>query len=575
MEQIYNTRSIMQKLIECNYSVINNKTASLRWIIFCALSLINAVSCSEKLFTKDECENNPMQLLQNEKLLNFQKLENELLEKRKELDAQLHILYLENQKLERVLNDNIDFITNIDSQLEHDVPSYCVNCIGESFEGKSKNSLSSEYSRDRKDEFDSYMQSAEDQTPQLSDHKRLESIKHQILLKLGLKNKPNISTSIPKQLIFDALQRSSGLSGNLKDNLTYKSTNHRDHFQTLEKSVDTRDRGDDNKEFMESLTEDDQEVDDFYGHTREIITFGERGSSVNGHHLIEFSTSIDKQADLKLSSLKIREATLWIMVETSNTVPWHNRKQRKDFLKLNQMYLEKSFDFSTYANVPLIKNTKMKNIVKKRKRKKREKSGIRFVNIRNNSANHINFDNHNDDHIIKNSYNKSIKRKLNQVNLAFDKSFNYTSDSHEMKPTIWVFSIKSNDFNGAVPDQEFDENAHLIVSKTIAVRGVGWQKIDITSQALGWDDWIIAPLGYYANYCSGSCGGSLSRSPDTFLTYYSHVFHEVRKYNKLNGNQLCCAPLKFSSMSLIYLGPDSRVIKRDLPKMVVDECGCP
>lgn len=101
------------------------------------------------------------------------------------------------------------------------------------------------------------------------------------------------------------------------------------------------------------------------------------------------------------------------------------------------------------------------------------------------------------------------------------------------------------------------------------------QRFYVSFKALGWDDWIIAPLGYYANYCSGSCGGGLNRTPDTFLTYYSHVFHEVRKYNKLNGNQLCCAPLKFSSMSLIYLGPDSKIIKRDLPKMVVDECGCP
>lgn len=103
------------------------------------------------------------------------------------------------------------------------------------------------------------------------------------------------------------------------------------------------------------------------------------------------------------------------------------------------------------------------------------------------------------------------------------------------------------------------------------------QRFYVSFKALGWDDWIIAPEGYYANYCSGTCGGGINRAPDSFLTYYSHVFHEVRKlnYNKLNGNQLCCAPLKFSSMSLIYFGHDSKIIKRDLPKMVVDECGCP
>lgn len=102
------------------------------------------------------------------------------------------------------------------------------------------------------------------------------------------------------------------------------------------------------------------------------------------------------------------------------------------------------------------------------------------------------------------------------------------------------------------------------------------QRFYVSFKTLGWDDWIIAPPGYYANYCRGDCGNGIRRTPDTLLTFYSHVFDEVRKFNKLNGNQLCCAPLKFSSMSLIYFGPDgSEIIKRDLPKMVVEECGCP
>lgn len=100
------------------------------------------------------------------------------------------------------------------------------------------------------------------------------------------------------------------------------------------------------------------------------------------------------------------------------------------------------------------------------------------------------------------------------------------------------------------------------------------QRFYVSFKALGWDDWIIAPPGYFANYCRGDCGG-LHRTPDMILTYYTHVIEEFRKLDKLNGMQPCCAPLKFSSMSLIYFGPDSKIIKRDLPKMVVDECGCP
>ncbi|XP_066995455.1 inhibin beta chain isoform X2 [Anabrus simplex] len=96
----------------------------------------------------------------------------------------------------------------------------------------------------------------------------------------------------------------------------------------------------------------------------------------------------------------------------------------------------------------------------------------------------------------------------------------------------------------------------------------------VSFKQLGWEDWIIAPRGYYANYCRGDCGG-VHRTPDTFLYYYTHVIEEYRKMGRLSGIQPCCAPTKFSSMSLIYFGPDSNIIKRDLPKMIVDECGCP
>ncbi|CAH1954390.1 unnamed protein product [Acanthoscelides obtectus] len=99
------------------------------------------------------------------------------------------------------------------------------------------------------------------------------------------------------------------------------------------------------------------------------------------------------------------------------------------------------------------------------------------------------------------------------------------------------------------------------------------QRFYVSFKALGWDDWVIAPQGYYANYCRGDCGHH--RTPDTYVTYHTHVLEEARKTHHLAGMTPCCAPLKFSSMSIIYYGPDSTIIKRDLPKMIVDECGCP
>ncbi|KAK3926772.1 Inhibin beta chain [Frankliniella fusca] len=99
------------------------------------------------------------------------------------------------------------------------------------------------------------------------------------------------------------------------------------------------------------------------------------------------------------------------------------------------------------------------------------------------------------------------------------------------------------------------------------------QELYVSFKDLGWDDWIIAPGGYRANYCRGNC--SHYRTPDTYQNYHTHVLEEYRRLNKLVDMQPCCAPLRFSSMSLIYFDMDNNIIKRDLPKMVVEECGCP
>ncbi|XP_039757392.1 inhibin beta chain [Pararge aegeria] len=84
----------------------------------------------------------------------------------------------------------------------------------------------------------------------------------------------------------------------------------------------------------------------------------------------------------------------------------------------------------------------------------------------------------------------------------------------------------------------------------------------VSFRTLGWDDWIVAPEGYYANYCHGVC--------EPYLNYHSQVVEAARL-----ERAACCAPVRFSALSLIYFGADSNIIKRDLPEMVVEECDCP
>lgn len=88
-----------------------------------------------------------------------------------------------------------------------------------------------------------------------TDSIRLEAIKRQILSKLGLRQKPNITHSLPRELILETLSRaedSEVLSGNInpdEDNISTTSAR-----TTKDETVD---------------------ADDFYGKTSEIISFGE------------------------------------------------------------------------------------------------------------------------------------------------------------------------------------------------------------------------------------------------------------------------------------------------------------
>ncbi|CAL4058955.1 unnamed protein product, partial [Meganyctiphanes norvegica] len=99
------------------------------------------------------------------------------------------------------------------------------------------------------------------------------------------------------------------------------------------------------------------------------------------------------------------------------------------------------------------------------------------------------------------------------------------------------------------------------------------QQLYISFRDLGWSDWIIAPRGYNANYCKGTCS-SVYRTPDSFTNFYSHVVEEYIRNQPPGIISQCCAPTKLSPMSLIYLDEFSNIIKRDVPRMVVDECGC-
>ncbi|KAI8485376.1 positive regulation of pathway-restricted SMAD protein phosphorylation [Branchiostoma belcheri] len=98
------------------------------------------------------------------------------------------------------------------------------------------------------------------------------------------------------------------------------------------------------------------------------------------------------------------------------------------------------------------------------------------------------------------------------------------------------------------------------------------RKLYIRFKDVGWDDWIIAPQGYMAYHCSGECPFPLNEH----LNGTNHAVIQTL-VNSLTPDAVppaCCAPTKWSSISMLYFDNNGDVVLRQYEDMVVDGCGC-
>lgn len=204
-------------------------------------------------------EADEVQELRKEQKIKLEHQEKILLQIQNELQSQLQRVHLEKLKLEQPYHEELD--ESNDSEYEY--PSYCANCLGETLDRIDKNLLSSEFSH----KVDSSTRmSAKAESRQLSDYNRLEEIKKQILLKLSLNEKPNVTSTISKQFILNTIYQAG--ASNLKyPMMMMQSDDVAENLQHFNKSKENK------------FEEDDEEAkDDFYAKTKEIIIFSERGN---------------------------------------------------------------------------------------------------------------------------------------------------------------------------------------------------------------------------------------------------------------------------------------------------------
>uniref|UniRef100_A0A0A9VRZ3 Protein 60A n=1 Tax=Lygus hesperus TaxID=30085 RepID=A0A0A9VRZ3_LYGHE len=98
------------------------------------------------------------------------------------------------------------------------------------------------------------------------------------------------------------------------------------------------------------------------------------------------------------------------------------------------------------------------------------------------------------------------------------------------------------------------------------------QSLFVNFKDLEWQDWIIAPVGYSAYYCSGECNFPLNAHMNA--TNHAIVQTLVNLINPLKVPRPCCAPTKLTPISVLYFVDESNVILKKYKNMVVKSCGC-
>lgn len=89
---------------------------------------------------------------------------------------------------------------------------------------------------------------------------------------------------------------------------------------------------------------------------------------------------------------------------------------------------------------------------------------------------------------------------------------------------------------------------------------------------VGWNDWIVAPPGYDAFYCHGDCPFPLSDHLNS--TNHAIVQNLVYSTNPSMVPKACCIPTALSSISMLYLDEENKVVLKNYQDMAVLGCGC-
>lgn len=104
------------------------------------------------------------------------------------------------------------------------------------------------------------------------------------------------------------------------------------------------------------------------------------------------------------------------------------------------------------------------------------------------------------------------------------------------------------------------------------MRSCQMQTLYIDFKDLGWHDWIIAPDGYGAYYCSGECNFPLNAHMNA--TNHAIVQTLVHLLEPKKVPKPCCAPTRLGALPVLYHLNEENVNLKKYKNMIVKSCGC-
>ncbi|CAB3397471.1 unnamed protein product [Caenorhabditis bovis] len=91
-------------------------------------------------------------------------------------------------------------------------------------------------------------------------------------------------------------------------------------------------------------------------------------------------------------------------------------------------------------------------------------------------------------------------------------------------------------------------------------------------EQLGWQSWLIAPKGYEAGQCQGSC-------PSPMPGHLNATNHAIIQslLHSLNPDDVpppCCVPTETSPLSVLFMDIENVIVIKEYADMRVETCGC-